>query len=290
VTDISVGTFQVSQVIEQVAPLAPARAFFPDLTQEMLEVCQRELPPGHLTGDGTVLLSFHAYVVRTGRHVILVDTCCGNDKDLPGAPQFSNLKTNFLPALAAANVVPEQVDFVMCTHLHFDHVGWNTRWMNGTWCPTFPNAKYIISKKEYEHWDQLYQSGLVNLHTASFKQSVKPIARQALLVEDDFGLEDGVWVEPCPGHTPGNFVIHLVSMGDHGLITGDVIHHQLQLRYPSLSSRADDDRDLARVTRTALIERCADTSRLLLPGHFPAPSVGRIVSASSGGYRYVAVA
>ena len=143
----------------------------------------------------------------------------------------------------------------MCTHWH-DHVGWNTRWMNGTWCPTFLTPNTSSRRRNMSTGTNFIKAVWCNLHATSFKQSIKPIARQALLVEDDCGLEDGVLGGAVFRHTPGNSVIHVASMGDHGLITGDVIHHQLQLRYPSLSSRADDDRDLARVTRRALIERC----------------------------------
>ncbi|QIL80183.1 MBL fold metallo-hydrolase [Diaphorobacter sp. HDW4A] len=287
-SDTAIGNFQVTRVVEQSIPFTPARQFFPDLTEEMLATCIRDLPAGQFSDKGELMMSFHAFVVRTGRYTIVVDTCCGNDKDRRFRPIFSHLTTDFMPALRAANVRPEEVDFVMCTHLHWDHVGWNTQLVNGQWVPTFPNARYIMSRKEFEHWDRVYQSGVLNNHTLAFRDSVEPIARarQAVLVEDDYELDNGIWVEPCPGHTPGNFVINVASKGQQGVITGDVIHHQVQLRFPEMSTTADDDKDLARTTRTALIERHADTGHLLLPAHFPAPSVGRIVSSPTGGFRY----
>lgn len=287
-TDTLIGDFRVSRVVERAMPFVHAREFFPDLTEEMLAVCRRELPPGQFTPEDRLQMSFHAFVVRTGRYTIVIDTCCGNDKDRHPNPPFSALQTDFMPALRAANVRPEEVDFVMCTHLHWDHVGWNTRLVDGTWRPTFPNAKYIMSRKEYEHWDRIYRTGAITMNTLAFKDSVEPIARarQAVLVEDDYELANGIWVESCPGHTPGNFVINIASGGGKGVISGDVIHHQVQLRYPQISTRADDDPNLARATRTAFIEKHADTGHLLLPAHFPAPTVGRIVSRPGGGYGY----
>jgi glyoxylase-like metal-dependent hydrolase (beta-lactamase superfamily II) len=285
---IRMGAFGIHRIEERVIPFTHAQAFFPDLTQEMLETCMRELPTGNFTADGILYLSFHAHIVRTPRYTIVVDTCCGNDKVLPSAPQFANLQTPFLAGLQAAGIRPEEVDFVMCTHLHFDHVGWNTQLIDGSWRPTFPNAKYIISKDEYNYWDGLCKSGVVNIHTDSFKQSVHPVERagNAILVDHDYQLDDGIWMEPCPGHTPGNVLINLASEGSHSVILGDVIHHQLQLRFPEISSRADEDKVLARSSRMALIERYADSSSLMLPAHFPPPSVGRILSAEPGGYKF----
>ena len=285
----TIGQFSIDRIVEQQLPYIDARKFFPELTDEMLAICHRDLPPGQMTRESELVLSFHSYVVKTGRHIILVDTCCGNDKERPLRPAFHRMKKDYLPALAAAGVRPEQVDFVMCTHLHWDHVGWNTHLVDGTWRPTFPNAKYIMSKKEYEHWDGVYRSGVRDTHMQAFEDSVMPVhrANQAVLVGDDYELEKGISVEPCPGHTVGNIVINVASGGSRGVITGDVMHHQIQLRFPELSTYADEDAALARITRTALIEKHADTGTLILPGHFPAPSVGRIETAPAGGFRFV---
>ncbi len=284
----TIGKYVIERVVETERPYAPARDFFPDLSEDMLATCQRDLPAGQLTPDGMLQMSFHAYVIKTGRYVIMVDTCCGNGKERPLRPVFHQFKSDFIPALAAAGVRPEEVDFVMCTHLHWDHVGWNTRLVDGKWKPTFPNAKYIMSKTEFDYWDQVYQSGVKNTHTQAFEDSVDPVVRanQAVLVQDDYELEQGIWVEPCHGHSRGNFVINVASQGERGVLTGDVLHHQIQLRFPALSTVADDDADLARVTRTALINAHAGTGHLVLPAHFPAPSVGRIEAASVGGFRF----
>jgi glyoxylase-like metal-dependent hydrolase (beta-lactamase superfamily II) len=283
-----IGDFTVDRVIELECTPFGAIEFFPDLTPEMLERCRRELPRGTITDDDRLAMSFHCYVLRTGRHTILIDTCCGNHKERPGREMFSRLNTPFMSRLAAAGVKPEQVDYVMCTHLHWDHVGWNTQVIDGRWVPTFPNAKYIMARHEYEHWDGVYSRGDKSVHRQGFEDSVLPIKRaeQAVLVDDDFELEKGIWLEPCRGHSPGNIVINLESKGTRGVVTGDVVHHQIQLTFPSMSTMADADRNLARTTRTALIHKHADTGHLILPGHFPTPSIGRIESNGTDTFRY----
>lgn len=283
-----IGQYLIERVIESERPYAPAMEFFPALTAEMLGICKREFDSGQITQDGRLEMSFTAFVIKTGRHNIMVDTCCGEDKERPLRPAFHRMKTNFIPALAQARLKPEDIDFVMCTHLHWDHVGWNTRLVNGVWTPTFPNAKYIMSKKEFDHWDHIYRSGEKNTHTQAFEDSVDPIVRanQAVLVKDDFELEQGISIEPCPGHTPGNFVINVRSQNQTGVLTGDVMHHQIQLRYPEMSTVADDDQNLSRISRVALIEKHADTGNLIFPAHFSSPTVGTIQTNPTGGFRF----
>jgi glyoxylase-like metal-dependent hydrolase (beta-lactamase superfamily II) len=221
---------------------------------------------------------------------ILVDTCCGNDKERPGSPEFDHLKTDYIATLAAAGVQPEQVDFVMCTHLHWDHVGWNTSLAGGKWVPTFPNARYIIARKEFEYWDRCFRQGQKGIHISSFEDSVLPIMRaeRAVLVDSDYELDRGIWLEPCPGHSPGHVLINLASQGQQAIVCGDVIHHRLQLSFPDLSSVADADQGLARQSRRALIERLADSPTFLLPAHFTSPAVGRIMRGGRA-FTYTAV-
>ena len=273
-----IGDFELSRVLEIEQPMTGARTFFPDLSQEMLEAARPSLPAGHLNENDFVIFSFHSYVVRTGRYTILVDTCCGNGKERPSRPAFSKLDTDYLGTLAAAGLQPEDVDFVMCTHLHWDHVGWNTRLVDGQWVPTFPNAKYIMAKREYDHWNAIYASGEPNPHRNGFEDSVLPIVRaeRAVLVADDHEIDNGVTLEPCHGHSPGHVVVNLESGGDRAVLTGDVIHHLLQLRYPNLSTMADTDTELARVNRKALIEKHAGAGTVVCTAHFRTPSAGRI--------------
>jgi glyoxylase-like metal-dependent hydrolase (beta-lactamase superfamily II) len=284
-----IGDFEVRRIVEFGGPFIAPEDFFPDFDPEVL----RENPD--LTGlrlidadSGRLVFSFHSFVVRTGRHTILIDSCLGNDKERPARPQFHRLRTPYLADLAAAGVRPEQVDYVMCTHLHWDHVGWNTRLVDGSWVPTFPNARYVMARREFEHWQGVQQRGEDTPHRTAFEDSVLPVVRtgQSLLVGDDFALEDGLWFESAPGHTPGNIVIHARSRDDHAVFMGDVVHHQLQLAKPEWSTRACSDMDLSRRTRTRLIEEHAERGTLLLPAHFPAPTAGRIVRHGSA-YRYV---
>lgn len=273
------GNFEIDCVVELAKPFLKIMDFFPDLTQDMIDEARGKIPPGHLTDDDMLVLSFHSYVVKTGRYNILVDTCCGNDKERPSRPEFSNMNNDYLGALGRAGVTAEDIDFVMCTHLHWDHIGWNTRLINGEWVPTFPNAKYIMARREYEHWDRVYQSGEPNRHRNGFEDSVLPIIRaeRAVLVDDDHEVDTGIWLEPCHGHSPGNVVINLKSGDARGVLSGDVIHHHIQLLHPHISPvPADMDSELSRKTRTAFIEKHADTGHLLFPGHFPPPTVGRI--------------
>lgn len=290
-TTVTIGQYRISKVVELERPFAPAREFFPDLTPEMLEICQRELPAGQLTADGRINLSYHAYVVKTDRYTMLVDTCCGNHKSRPTRPEFHQLDTPFLATLADAGVRPEEVDYVMCTHLHWDHIGWNTRLVDGRWVPTFPNARHIINRTEYDFWDAAYRRGDPSVHCTSFEDSILPLKRaeQVVLVEDDHDFDGGIVLEPCVGHSAGHVVLNIASQGARGVVTGDVIHHQIQLRFPAMSTMADADRDLARQTRTALIEKHAGTGTLLLPAHFRDPTIGTIERASEG-FRYAPIA
>jgi glyoxylase-like metal-dependent hydrolase (beta-lactamase superfamily II) len=184
----------------------------------------------------------------------------------------------------------------MCTHLHWDHVGWNTRLVNGQWVPTFPNARYIMARREYEHWDKVYAAEKAkpkhdNMHALAFEDSVLPIMRaeKAVLVDDDFELERGLWLEPCHGHSAGHVVINVDAGNERGVFIGDVIHHPLQVLYPELSTRADLDTTASRASRRALIEKHAGAGTLVLPQHFATPSCGRI-ERDGGGLRFDFVA
>jgi len=281
---LNIGDFAIDCVVDLERPFLHAQTFFPDLTDDMFAHCRKVLPPGDLTPDGRLQMRFQSLVVRTGRHTILIDTCCGNHKDRPGREDFHHLNTNYIGALAEAGVEPEQVDFVMCTHLHWDHVGWNTRLIDGKWVPTFPNARYIVARTEYDYWNARFERGEQGIHLLSFADSVMPVMREglAVVVDDGYEFDRGLWFEPCFGHSPGHVLINLKSGGAHALASGDVIHHRIQLAFPELSTVADTDRALARKNREALIQRLADSPTILLPAHFPPPVFGRIVSGEQG--------
>ncbi len=281
---LTIGPHSVFRVAEIELPAFPAQDFLPAATPAMLAEATRLLP-GRLSADGKLIMSFHSFVLKTGNATIVIDTCCG--KPRPGREQFEQGKADYLQGLADAGVKPEEVTHVMCTHLHWDHVGWNTRLVDGRWVPTFPNARYVMAKREYDHWNAVYakeKDNPANLHAMSFEDSVLPIVRaeKAILVADDYELDHGVSLEPCHGHTPGHVVVNVAANGEKGVFIGDALHHPIQLLFPDLSTRADVDQDASRVSRRALIEKHADTGDLVMPHHFATPCSGRIERAGDG--------
>ena len=287
----ALGDITIGRVAEIELPAFPALEFLPAATPAMLEEARHAMPARFSTDD-KLIMSFHSFVLRTGRHTIVVDTCCG--KSRPGREQFDTGRKDWLAGLNALGVKPEEVTHVMCTHLHWDHVGWNTRRVDGQWAPTFTNAKYIMAKREYDHWDAVYaKEGTKggNIHAMAFEDSVLPIMRaeRAILVKDDFELDRGISFEPCAGHSPGHVVLNLESNGRRGVVIGDVVHHPMQLMFPELSTRADFDMNASRVTRRALIEKHAGTGNLVMPHHFAAPSCGTFERAGAG-FRFEAMA
>ena len=276
-----IGDIEVTRVVEAAGSFAPVDFLLPGFNPEILQR-HRWLQPGFVDAAMQVVMSFHSYLLRTTRHTILVDGCVGNGKERPLRPMWHRQEVPYLERLAAAGVQPEQIDFVFCTHLHADHVGWNTRLQGGRWVPTFPNARYIFGRREYEHWEALQRAGEEPNH-GSFADSVLPVMEAGLadLVESDHELETGLHLEAAYGHTPGTCLLHARSRGQHGVFTGDVMHTPVQLADPALSSRFCSDPALSARTRQALCERYSETRSKLFTGHFPAPSAARIVREGS---------
>lgn len=282
-TAFRVGEITIHRIVEQEAPLFDPHAFFPDLTPEQLAENKgwleeaRALDPA----TGKVNLCIQSYLVRTPQHTILVDSCVGNDKERPNRPFWHRMKTDLWTRnLAAAGVAFGQIDFVMCTHLHVDHIGWNTVLRDGRWVPTFPNARYIFSRQEYEYWTGEHAKTPLN----QIADSVIPImeAKKADLVADDHALNDLVRLEPTPGHTPNHVAVRVGKKGAEAVMTGDLIHSPLQARYPEISMFSDYDRKQSAVTRRRFLEGCCDTGTLMCMAHFPSPSAGRLTRWSEG--------
>lgn len=238
-----------------------------------------------------IALSFHSFLIRTPRLNILVDTCNGNHKRRGGKLGWQNqlASSAYLDNLRRAGLAPEDIDLVMCTHLHADHVGWNTRLQDGRWVPTFPNARYLMARPDVDHYAAQHAARpAVPVGQGAWEDSVLPVMAAGLADLVDMhhavenGLDDGVWTEPAPGHTPGQVTIHVKGAGREAILSGDVIHHPILVAEPDLPMFADHDPAQARLTRRALLARCADTSTLLLPAHFPAPTAGRICSCAAG--------
>jgi glyoxylase-like metal-dependent hydrolase (beta-lactamase superfamily II) len=277
---LQLGKLHVQRVVDMEDVQLPTERGFPDLTPAMLREHARRLGP-RMVDPATLnlLLSFHTYVVRTGELTILVDTCIGNDKHRPKRPDWHGRQGDFLDRLLAAGVRPEDVDVVMCTHLHADHVGWNTRLVDGRWVPTFPNARYIMAAAEYRALlEQVQRDGPGAFH-GCHADSVLPVvdSGQAEMVGLEYRVAPGIHTEGVPGHTPGSVLIHLEDDGAHGICTGDLIHHPFQLACPGMHTQYCTDPAQAAARRMAFCERYADTASRVLTAHFPAPSSGRIV-------------
>jgi glyoxylase-like metal-dependent hydrolase (beta-lactamase superfamily II) len=269
------GDLTIHRLIEEETTFLPVHdlaGLTPDLLAENRQWLRDS---GAIDATDTLILCFQSYVVRTPDHTILIDSCIGNDKPRPQRPKW-NQKTDdtYMRALKAAGFAVEDIDFVMCTHLHGDHVGWNTRLENGRWVPTFPKARYLFSKKEYTYWSEIHRKTPLDQIT----DSVLPIieANRAELVSSDHALNDHIRLSPTPGHTPDHFAVCAGKGGDAAVFTGDLIHSPIQARYPELVMRVDTDRDQAVRTRRDFFERYCDTDTLCCTMHFPSPSVGHI--------------
>jgi len=236
------------------------------------------------TEAGLLRMSFHSFVVRTPQGTLLVDTCVGNHKDRPIVPEWHQQEFPYLERLGEAGLTPADIDFVCCTHLHGDHVGWNTRLENGRWVPTFPNAKYLFADSEIAFWEQLHIEEPDNIYRRVWDDSVLPVllSGQAERVDSEAEILTGVRLRPAPGHTPGNVVIELDDGRTRVVMTGDVVHHPVLIEQPDWCSNFDGDQEQARLTRRALLDRLVDTDTIMLPAHFAAPTAVRITSDRDG--------
>jgi len=271
-----VGNVRVTQIIElSGAPVSPKFLFF-DVTKE--HVCRHGwLRPHYANDEGKLFMSIHAFVVESEGRRIVVDTCVGNDKPRT-VPGWNRLQGPFLADLAAAGYPPESIDTVLCTHMHVDHVGWNTRWGEGTCVPTFVNARYLFARKEWEHFaGDRGEDGMGDV----IGDSVRPIIDAGLadLVESDHQITGEVWLEATPGHTPGHVSVRIKSQGSEAVITGDVMHHPIQCSGPDLHTAFDLDPEQARRTRRAFLLRYGDRPVLVLGTHFAPPAAGWLLSA-----------
>lgn len=272
-----IGNLTIVRALEMVMPF-DRRAFFPKVTDEQWAPHFSWLTPKAYDPESDALIfPMQSYVVRTSHHTILIDTCVGNHKDRPGRPQWhQKTDATYLHALAAHGLAPADIDFVFCTHLHSDHVGWNTRLEDGRWVPTFPNARYVFSKKELEAWRDV---GNPRFSRTTLEDSVLPIveAGRAELVANDYALDDEVSLEGTPGHTPDHVAVHLSSKGEHAVMSGDLMHCPVQCRHPEWEIAADWEPGVAARSRRSFLERYCETPTLVCTGHFPLPSAGRIV-------------
>jgi glyoxylase-like metal-dependent hydrolase (beta-lactamase superfamily II) len=268
----NVGRVRITKIVE-LETIGSTRFILPLAGNEEI----RKLPwliPHFATEEGRLKMSIHALVVETPSRRIVVDTGLGNDKQGRKVPAWNNRNTPFLETMTAAGFPPDSIDTVLCTHLHVDHVGWNTRLEGSRWVPSFANARYVFGRTEYEYWrDHNAEPD----KAAVFHDSVKPImdAGKADLVAGDIRLCDEITLIPTPGHSPGHISVHIKSEGEEGLLSGDVAHHPCQMAHLDWSSTADSDPVQSIVTRRDLFSRFADKPVLVIGGHFNAGHIRR---------------
>ncbi|MGO4560015.1 MBL fold metallo-hydrolase [Mesorhizobium sp. 2RAF21] len=233
------------------------------------------------------IMSVHSWLIRTPHHTILIDTGCGNGKNRVESPFFHQLDTPYFDRLVQTGIRPEDVDYVVCTHLHVDHVGWNTRLEDGRWVPTFPNAKYVISREELNFWNPSQNPHLPEEPRQVFMDSVLPIveAGQVQAVDMTEQLLDNLLIEPAPGHSPGQIMLRLLGDGEEAAFITDVMHNPIQVYQPTWNSNVCMDPEQAIKTRLRVLEESAERNALILPMHFGAPHAGR-VRARNGGFLF----
>ena len=269
------GDMTIHRIVEMEISWDAALEFFPALIPEVLAENRAWMQPAALDADDHIILCFQSYLVRTPHHTILVDSCVGNGKSRPDHPVWDhNSDRQYMDTLARAGLRVDDIDFVLCTHLHSDHVGWNTRLEDGRWVPTFPNARYLFSEKELGYWTEQTKKSPV----ACIVDSVLPIvaAQRADLITNTHELGDHLRLMPTPGHTIDHFSVELGHGSAEAVISGDCLHSPLQARYPHMNMARDFNPDQAASSRRAFLERYCDTTTHCCFSHFPSPSVGKV--------------
>jgi glyoxylase-like metal-dependent hydrolase (beta-lactamase superfamily II) len=272
-----VGDVEVFSIPEVVSFDDDINVLLPDATPELV-LKYPWLRPNYATPEGRMIINFQGFVVKAGGRNIVVDTCIGADRQRE-YDVFCNLKSDYMQDLKSIGVTPDNVDTVLCTHLHFDHVGWNAQRLNNRWVPTFPKARYLFGRIEYEHWMGLYRTkGYHNL--LHVEECVMPIIEAGLvdLIEMEHRINEEISLEPTPGHTPGHVSVRIRSRGEQAIITGDMLHTPLQIAVPDWIGNFDMDRALAAQQRARFVKASADKPLLVIGSHFPQPTAGHIVS------------
>ena len=282
----NIGDIRVTRIQEVVFP--KFSDVIPAATPEVVKQI-KWLFPHFVTEDGHLSLSIHSLIVETPHDKLVVDTCVGNGRPREPFVGFHMLATDYMKDMLAEGYEPGEIDYVLCTHLHVDHVGWNTQLVDGKYVPTFPNASYLMGKQDLEFWgnvDEVTNVDFMKIQRTVFDECLKPILDAGLArpVEAPASVCEGVSLIPTPGHTPGHCSVLLESKGQTGLITGDFIHHPIQFHDATLVSPFDIDSEQAIETRRKIFGEYADTPTLIIGTHFAGPTAGTLIS-ENGTYR-----
>lgn len=276
-----IGNVEIWRILESIDPFMGPLDFFPDMGEAGLALMRQEAPRQLCPDTGMVLVPVQGFLIKTPHHVILVDACVGNDKTFEMFKSWNKRSDGrFMAGLAAAGAGPADIDYVLCTHLHVDHVGWNTRLENGQWVPTFPNARYIFPSIDNAHFGAD--------PSTVYNESVLPViaAGQAELVSSDHTLGDCISLIPTPGHTPGHVSVRITDSGHEAVISGDLIHSTVQCLRPKWNFAYDHDKDQAAQTRWAFLSAASEAGHLVLGSHFPLPSIG-CVQTEGEAFRWI---
>jgi len=265
-----IGDIEVWRILEINGPFLTPEELFPNNADMAREEILRHAPEQICSSTGRLILPIQGFLLKTPQHIILVDSCVGNDKESGHADWHRRSGNRFMASLTAAGVTPEDLDYVLCTHLHTDHVGWNTRPEDGRWVPTFPNAKYLLPEEDNTHYAA--KPG------PSYTQSVLPVieAGQAEFGNGKHELGNHVTLVPTPGHTPGHVSVLLKSGDQEAIITGDAMHTTAQCWHPDWQFKYDNNGPQAATSRKALLQQASEKNRRVIGSHFSLPSIGRV--------------
>lgn len=281
-----IGDVRVIRIVEVAAYPADIGMLLSGAGPDIFAPYQDWLKPHFVTDEGQMLMQWQAFAVQTPTRTMMIDTCIGNDRKLY-FDIFNDMQTSFLEDLKASGIDPDVVDTVCCTHLHYDHVGWNTRLVDGKWVPTFPNARYLFDVTEYEEIRHLQEIG--DWHGNHLPEAIDPIVEAGLhefISAPGYRVCDEIRMEHTPGHTAGHCAIYIESRGERAVITGDLIHHPIQFAMPDRHGSFDHDPALGAETRRRFVSRNADGAILVIGSHFSDPTAGWIVPDGNG-WRFV---
>ncbi|MEU7556167.1 MBL fold metallo-hydrolase [Streptomyces sp. NPDC044571] len=284
---ILLGEVEINRVVEWQGAFAPARTLVPDAQAELWKDSEAWLAPDHWEpGSDRAVLALQTWIVRSAGRTVLIDTGVGNGRERPGSPQFHQRQGDFLGDLARAGVRPQEVDIVVNTHIHGDHVGWNTVAADGGWTPAFPNAQYLIPAADDAYFgpDNGYGKGLREDDRLIYEDSIAPVHRagQAVLWEGVHRIDEHLTLESAPGHTPGSSVLRLRSGSERAVFAGDLLHSPVQILEPSCNSCFCLDAEAAAASRRRILERACDEGELLIPAHFAGAGAVEVRRAGGG--------